>query len=218
MRIYHCKTCSCAFQVGGHHDEVQSLLSENMYPCVSSGCQGVMHKVGNVPMGTHMKEIPLTAFYRAIHGFGTPDGEAAQLEHFVRLLKTRKIVQVLAEKAGQPERVILKTIVLDNGVRLHFDASSKGACCYYIENPGPSCVEVVEDEIRSEAAASSGDPNREEAGRASGTDGEDRDEARNVATDSAGSEQPRTELPDVPAASEVPTSSTSRANELGGDS
>jgi len=36
--------------------------------------------------------------------------------------------------------------VLEDGTRLHFETSSKGACIYYIEERGPTCLEVVEDD------------------------------------------------------------------------
>jgi len=217
VRIYFCKICSNAFQVGGYLDEIKGLLTEGMYTCITPGCQGVMHKTGNVPMGTPMHEVPLTVFYRAIHGFGSPNGECATVTDFVDLLKTQAIVQVLAEKAGQPERVILKTLVLANGVRMHFDSSSKGACCYYIEQPGPTCLEVVDDEIRAQTAALCSDQNREEVRRASDLGDEGRDEARDAASDGAALEQSRPGMSAVSEPGEVPSGTTTRPNECNSD-
>jgi hypothetical protein len=139
-----------------------------------------------------VSEIPVKSFFRGIHGFGAGKGAPASLAKARELLLNEKIVEVIGEPTGQPERVILRQLVLEDGTKLHFDSSSKGACLYYIEEPGPSCVEVVEHEISTSATASS-DQNREETGRASEVDGGGSNEARRgpSPTDAAATEQPK---------------------------
>lgn len=178
MRFYGCAVCSTSYQVGGvDPGEMESLLSvlesEGGPRCPTPLCRGRLRRTTGHLQGFESKEIPFTTFYRSVHGFGSPDGEAATLEKFSRLLKTKRVVEIHAQPIGQPERVILKRLVLDDGTRLHFDASSRGACCYYIESPGPSCMEVVEDEIHdddADRAREVSDQDREEAGRNSETD------------------------------------------------
>jgi hypothetical protein len=111
--------------------------------------------------GFTVSEIPIRAFFRAINGFGRGEGDPASLERLQELLTSQKIVGVKANAVGQPERVIIREMILENGTRLHFEASARGACIYYIEEPGPSCVEVVENVLDSQSS----DPDREEAGR-----------------------------------------------------
>jgi hypothetical protein len=118
------------------------------------------------PSGFSITELPIRSFYRAIHGFGTGEGDPAAASEFARLLKTKKIADMTITSVGQPERVIVHQLVLEDGTRMHFDSSSRGACCYYIERPGKSCVEVAEDELATvEAPVSGTGSNREEAGR-----------------------------------------------------
>jgi hypothetical protein len=177
VRQYGCVTCKTVYRVGSVElEELESVWSavEPSHPsCPTPLCRGKLQRVRKaatsaqlMEAGYEMKEIPFHAFYRAVHGFGGPKGEAASLDKFTHLIKTKKIVGVSAHPVGQPERVILKRLILEDGTILHFDTSARGACCYYIEEPGPSCLEVVDNELRSGSAAEGSDTNREEAGRA----------------------------------------------------
>ena len=165
MRLYGCNTCHQTYQVGGDVQEIQNLLTEDNYPCITAGCPGRLSVVGLHYYSRSCQETPLSTFYRAIYGFGSAKGEAASLARFVRLLKTKRIVSIDAEPVGQPERVIVRKLVLEDGTRLHFEASSKGACCYYIEEAGPTCREVVEDELRRAEGLGSGNEAGEEGRR-----------------------------------------------------
>lgn len=169
MRFVVCHTCKYVVQVGGDQQEVLSLLSSmESYPCITPLCRGRMVSIAmsKIPSGYTMREVPVRGFFRAIHGFGSGTGDPASLKRLKELLLTQRVVDIHAEPVGQPERVILRELVLENGTRLHFEASAKGACVYYIEEPGPSCVEVVENELAAAAATEGCDSNREEARRA----------------------------------------------------
>jgi hypothetical protein len=85
------------------------------------------------------------------------------LEEVARVLKTDKITRVVAVPVGDPERVILKELVFKSGIRMHFDSSARGACVYYLEKLGPTCVEEAENVLRVERADERSDSNREEA-------------------------------------------------------
>ena len=170
----YCDICMAYYVVGGQREEIEQLLNlpewKESFPCITPLCGGRLIRAKGLagrPV-THYQggEIPVRNFYRAALGFGTGLGAPASLERLRKILLEQNIVQVVAEPVGQPERVILKCLVMDNGTRLHLDASSRGACVYYIEEPGKSCLEVVEDEIRAGAAAEGSPENREEAGRA----------------------------------------------------
>lgn len=170
--IFCCPTCRHAWQILGAIEERENiavLLADagvDHASCITPLCQGRLVRVDGVPAGFHIHELPIRSFYRAIHGFGTGEGDPALASEFARLLKTKKIVDMQITAVGQPERVLVHQIVLEDGTRMHFDSSSRGACCYYIERPGKSCLEVVEDGSNdSEAPVPIPEQDREETGR-----------------------------------------------------
>ena len=154
--IYCCQTCQNAWQILGTVEErvnIAALLAEiDNVGCITPLCSGRLVRSSGIPAGFHIIELPIRSFYRAIHGFGTGEGDPAASSEFARLLKTKKIVDLNITAVGQPERVIVHQIILEDGTRMHFDSSSRGACCYYIERPGKSCLEVVEDESHDDEA------------------------------------------------------------------
>lgn len=169
-KIFYCLRCRCGWQLVGELGEVTSILSiigtDSSPACITPMCSGRLCTSTEVPYGFDIQELPARSFYRAIHGFGVGEGDPAAASEFARLLKTKKIVDMVVTAVGQPERVIVHQLVLEDGTRMHFDSSSRGACCYYIERPGKSCMEVVEDELATvESSVSSVGSNREEARR-----------------------------------------------------
>ena len=176
MRFFCCTECQTCWQLGGDFKEIQHIINsldfeKGTYPCITPLCNGRLMKVHGTPPRFQPKEIPVRAFYRAIHGFGAGAGKEASIERFIELLRTKKIVEVQASPVGQPERVILNQLVLEDGTRLHFDSSTRGACCYYIEERGQSCVEVF-DELSTDATAESSKQDRKEVGRTVEVDAE----------------------------------------------
>ena len=169
-KIFCCNSCRKGWQLMGEPGEVASIAglihSDTNYGCITPLCSGRLVEVSGTPVGFSIKELPIRSFYRAIHGFGSGEGDPAAASDFAELLKTKKIVDMTVTAVGQPERVIVHQLVLEDGTRLHFDSSTRGACCYYIERPGKSCVEVVEDELSTVGTSVPGpDSNREEVGR-----------------------------------------------------
>lgn len=212
LRIYTCPLCKRSFQVGGEVMEMNSILSslEEWPPCPTELCNGRLKATKFPPKDTELVEIPVQGFFRAVNGMGPPLGAPAESKRFVELLKTKKIVEVHMTPVGQPERVILHRLVLEDGTRLHFDSSGRGACCFYIEGPGPSCTEVVSDQLDSEAASESSSADREEAGRDSETPDPDNVDGVDSAGSSAvhpggASELPGAGVSPMQAAGRVPT-------------
>jgi hypothetical protein len=227
VRFYACIACKTSYQVVGSIEEMKNLWSiieaGGVPSCPTPLCQGKLMRVQGHVKEFHQREIPLPTFFRGIHGFGSPDGEAASVKKFRELMTSGKIVEVHAEPVGQPERVILKRIVLEDGTRLHFDSSARGACCYYIEQPGPSCVEVVENELSNvgsaEAASEGSNTDREETGRASENANSELGDAGCAVHSSATAElSGSATVPAVPTASEVPTDPVTRTERSGSDS
>ena len=173
IKIYSCTVCRKSWQIVGPPDEVAEMSallpnSSGDAKCITPLCGGRLQITAGAPSGFQVTELPIRAFYRAINGFGDGENPPADLDVFKRLLRTRRIVDFQAERVGQPERIILRQLILEDGTRMHFDSSARGACCFYIERPS-SCVEVVENEFNTdnsdEAIVSVSHQDREEVGR-----------------------------------------------------
>ena len=219
MRFYACTQCRHVYQVGGKLEEIRSLIHDaTEFLCITNLCQGMMRQVQVPPPGFNAIEVPLPSFFRAINGFGLAKGDPASAKKFIEVITTKRIVKAMVEPVGQPERVIVRQLVCEDGTRLHFDTSAKGACCYFIEEPGPSCVEAFNGQLAEDAetAARAGDPSREETGRApeTGSVASQQRSSPKPTADAATSEQPRADgLPIVSETSdlhEAPTSGTGR--------
>jgi hypothetical protein len=174
IRVWGCDTCRRVYEVGGSEEEIQELLgSTETYPCITPLCRGVLHRVSgpiawSAVAGLPLEEIPLRSFFRAVMGFGKFEGAAAECQKVIELLMGNNVVSVDARPIGNPERTVVNQIVLVDGTRLHFASSSHGACCYYIEGSGPSCVEVLDAQsnlVSPETDSCRNNPDREEVGR-----------------------------------------------------
>jgi len=209
VRIVACPTCRNAVQIGGDADEIRNLLrDEKSFKCVTPLCRGRMLPMGLADLkGQYeMSEMPVKSFFRAINGFGTGNGAPASRERLTELLLSQRVVDVVAYPIGQPERVIVREMTLESGIRLHFESSARGACVYYIEEPGPSCREVVENELATSASAEGDAANREEVGR--GTQAADEIEPLDIwSNEPAGPSSGANGLQDAKRVSSVPASS-----------
>lgn len=136
MRFVACQACETAVQVGGNPEEVAQLLgSQASFPCITPCCRGRMVAIPpvKIPQGYAYREVPLRGFFSAVHGVGSGEGAPASLKRLRELLLSQRVVDLLAEPVGQPERVVVREMILESGVHLHFEASARGACIYYIE-------------------------------------------------------------------------------------
>ena len=149
MKFVVCHACKTHVQIGGDELEIEAIIRTSpILHCVTPFCTGVMEPCGlTSSKGYTRKELPVRGFYRAINGYGSGEGDPASYQRAKQLLLTKRVIEVLGEPVGQPERVILRQLVLEGGIRLHFETSAKGACLYYIEEPSLSCTEVVEHEL-----------------------------------------------------------------------
>ena len=215
MRFVVCHDCQRGVQIGGPPEEVASLIStQNNFPCITPLCTGRMKhcRTIDIPPEYSLEEIPVQGFFRAIHGFGSGVGAPASYRKARELLLTKKVVDLVAEPTGQPERVIVRQLVLEDGTRMHFEASAKGACLYYIEERGPTCREVVERELSSSPNPESAHSNGEEGRRAAvqqpvpGHEGRRHDELGAVG-------QPQPDLSAVPATGDLSAGVPDRSRE-----
>lgn len=164
MRWFICNSCGKGYHVHGALLEMNSLMPDwkSGYPCITPLCRGRLQGTAPQSHSIRFKEVPLLDFYRAVKGFGLCN--AANLKKTTKLLTEKRIVAVEGESIGTPERTIIRCLVLEDGTRLHFDASSKGACLYYIEE--------TRDDSDSEGAPEGSSEDREEAGRGTQDDSE----------------------------------------------
>jgi hypothetical protein len=160
MRWFFCSSCARGYNVYGDHKEIARLLTDSGkgFQCITPMCRGRL--IGTVPhshSGVYFTEISLQDFYRATKGFGLSGAAPASLKKSTKLLLEKRIVAVEGEPIGTPERTIIRCLILEDGTRLHFDTSSKGACLYYIEEP--------RNELPSAATPEGDSESGEEAGR-----------------------------------------------------
>lgn len=163
--IFRCSVCEVAYHVIGPIEQLNALVTQSGYPCFVSSCPGYLQRQTS---GLRRAiAIDVSAFFRAVNGFGFAAGSPASLESVEKLLLEKRVIQVFARDVGDPERTIIDRLVLDGGIKLHFAASAKGACIYYVEERGPSCVEVFDAQHTdvSQGTDKSVTENREEAGR-----------------------------------------------------
>jgi hypothetical protein len=204
---FTCDRCAQAYLVGGNPDEIRYLLTNSNYPCITPQCTGVLWHVSCPGDNVLRNEIPLKNFYRAIHGFGTGLGEPASIERVRELLLHNKVTRVVGSNIGQPERTIIECLWLEDGTRLHFASSTKGACIYNVEAKGPSCFEVVDHELRREDTCRFTAEDREEARRAVEAGcGCKQGGTGKAATPSAATDGGKADMPDVPTGYIVPGS------------
>jgi len=137
--IVSCQTCGKAYRMTSLKKEEFQILDRDEwrinFPCITPLCNGRMVR-HRKPPESGAEDIPLSVFYRSLMGFGHPsDKDTATLENVMRNFLTKNVVEVKAEETGDPKRVILENLTLEDGTKMHFAASSKGACLYYVEGP-----------------------------------------------------------------------------------
>jgi hypothetical protein len=95
--------------------------------------------------------VSRTTFYQMVAGLDVEPVTAARI---VKAASGKRIAEFVLQPDGSDKRVIVDTIVLEDGTRIHLAPSVKGACIYRIEEPhaGPRTSENA-------------DPNREEGRR-----------------------------------------------------
>lgn len=164
-----CISCRVALQVSGDPEEIKSLLGDktSSYPCAMPLCDGRMTQVpmNRIPGIFARRDMPVRGFFRAVNGFGSGEGPDASLENVAELMKTKVVADVIGETVGQPPRSIIKQIVYEDGTRLHLETSALGACAYFIEEAGNSCLETV-DAAPANRTAEVPESDREETRRA----------------------------------------------------
>jgi hypothetical protein len=188
--------------------EAVALFGEDWsqtYPCVTPLCRGRLKLVDHefyarlrrAELVKRTEKVKLEDFYRAVHGFGPVTGDAAPVDLVTELLLTKKIVEVQANPIGQPQRTILRQLVLEDGTRLHFSRSTRGACLHYVEQPEETPDgQVGDDGAQPDEVCAE---EREEAGR-----GAEAAEGRQTRDPAAGAEVPGAGVPAVQSAEDVP--------------
>lgn len=180
--VFRCAICNNAYVVSGLKEETTRLLEcKEEFSCITPFCSGLLKRVNWPLVGDKVTTLPLNQFFRAVNGFGLAKGDPASASKVRDLLVTKRISSVVVEPVGDPERTIIKYVVLEDGTRLHFTASSKGACVYYVEEQGPTCTEVFDARNAVERGPESSFENRKEVGRA--IEGSKDDRSQNTATE-----------------------------------
>jgi hypothetical protein len=124
MLVYRCATCSVSFGVPST-DAHLDLLGVVMR-CSTEECPGRL-QLGE---GEPAQVVTAQQLFAAVRGFGTPEEKDCSTERLQRALVGRKIVAVEVTETGRKNRPVIKSIVLDDGVKAHFGSGSAGALIY----------------------------------------------------------------------------------------
>jgi hypothetical protein len=124
MLVYRCATCSASFGVS-NTDAHLHLLGVVMR-CPTEECAGRLQLEG----GEAAQVVTAQQLFAAARGFGTPEEKECSTEKLQNALVGRRIVGIEVVETGRKNRPVVKSIVLDDGVRAHFGSSSAGALIY----------------------------------------------------------------------------------------
>lgn len=148
-------------------------------PCVTPLCgrrANWVRKLGELSKYLHEgyrhEKMVAEDYLRALCGFGPP-GKGGPMELTSKMLTTKKVVEVDGYERGNPPRTILRCLTFADGTRMHFAASTYGACIYYIEeanhggaegNPSGGATDREKGRRASEDGAKEGSVRPDEAG------------------------------------------------------
>jgi hypothetical protein len=126
--LLRCTTCRAIFQLEGQHDPLEGDLREGPVKCPfclqTSIVPTAVRDLGSCP-----HELTAEQFWQATHGFGLPDEIVTEPETVHAMLLAHRIVDTRLLKAPSG-RVIIDSVLLDNGITLHFTASGGGAVIF----------------------------------------------------------------------------------------
>ena len=117
-------TCSASFGVS-LTDTSLYILSVVMR-CSTEGCTGKL-QVGE---GAVEKMLTAQQLFAASRGFGTPDEKDCSVARLTGALVGRRIVGLEVEETGRRNRPVIKSFLLEGGLRAHFGSSASGALIY----------------------------------------------------------------------------------------
>lgn len=153
-----CPECSLVIRVLGRPEVLAALYRDQDWPegfrCIRRGCEGRAWKV-KPSEAAGARDIEAYAYYRAIHGGGVSNGDPADALKVREWLLEKKISRVVVEPIGSPERTLIHGIQFEDGSKLHFAASARGACIFFTEGPNDPVDSLASSR---DSAGSAGEP------------------------------------------------------------
>lgn len=148
-----CLECHLALRTSGEPVEVDFLVGmrsdwyPDRYPCPRSGCKGTMTLTDVI----ESKVLPLLEVhdltpqecFQALKGMGLPEEKQATIDVIVKCLEGKKIVSFEAEPVANSPRTVIRSILMEGGVRLYLGSSPQGATVYRIANSRSHVSEVL---------------------------------------------------------------------------
>jgi hypothetical protein len=124
---FTCFACSHDFRVIGDEELLRKCVSVDP-KCPH--CEGAL-KLGSamVERGHTTTELAVGDFWSAIHGFGLPEEVVAGPEAIEAMLLAHMVVEADVKKTTTG-RVEIRSLTLNNGVKMHFAASGEGAVIF----------------------------------------------------------------------------------------
>lgn len=127
--ILACNICRRAYDVEDDPHLFDVPEWQASFPCVAPLCSG---RLFQVEAADNPLKCSKHVFFKALHRMGNADGSpAASMDRVKSKLFSSRVVDVCGVQNG--DRVIVESLVLDDGSKLHLSPSVHGACIHYLE-------------------------------------------------------------------------------------
>lgn len=143
MILILCPKCRCALRVTGDVAEMHALVGPgsefwpDKFACFKceGPAQGFLESEIELKAAVEIKDVSPGEAYAAIHGLGVMQERDISTEIVRELLSTHPVRRVVCKDIIGAARVMVETIELWDGTRLHFGASNEGAVIYRVTQP-----------------------------------------------------------------------------------
>jgi len=149
-----CIQCYLALRTSGEFDEVDYLIGTrcdwypDRYPCPRSGCNGKMTLTDVIDSKIlpllEVHELNPQECFQAFNGLGLPKERSCSEVDVLRVMGNKKIKFIDMRNVNNTTRVIIHSIVLEDGCRIYFGSSPQGAMVYRIAPPRSVVQEVLD--------------------------------------------------------------------------
>ena len=161
MIVVTCPDCSLAIRVMPTHAaqpaairELRELVGDksefwpNKFPCprCEKECVGLSESLvdDRVYALLTLRDLTPAEAFAAFKGMGLPEEQRCSMAAVSELFKEQPVRKIIGSDVEGQERIVLDTIELWDGTKVHFGASPAGAVIYRIVRP-PCLAMKVED-------------------------------------------------------------------------
>jgi hypothetical protein len=152
-----CLECRLALRTSSEkHDEVNFLIGmysewyPDRYPCPRSECKGKMTLTDAIAADEleylEMHDVTPQEAFQALQGMGLPSEKACTVEG-VRAAFAQRVIELDVAPVPGTQRVLLRSLKVEDGTRLFVASSPFGAVVYRIAPPRSVTREVLSENL-----------------------------------------------------------------------